>query len=557
MSRLVLLTNTDGKLDSLDFTTPPSCTTLPTSASQLANKQYVDNSVGAIDVTNSSFSQPVLQVLLDASNNNKNNTAVGENSFNNYNSLSIGSNNTCLGKNALSTNLSGTNNTAVGVFSLNNNTEGAANTAIGYNSLASAITGNYNTAIGMNSMAGVTNGSQYNVAIGYDSGSGTWGNSSYGITLLGAGTSINGVYTFSTAVGSTAAITKSNQIVLGTANEVVTIPKFTTAGVVHNLANGDLTSSLIFAADISSNAITESKLALDISYNGTFKVKDITGDSVTTQVANKGYVDTKVSDLVGLTTPASLDTLSEIASIIADSSGNRIFALDASMNLKAPLANPTFTGTVDGITATMVGLGNVTNTSDANKPVSTAQQTALDLKAPLANPTFTGTVGGITATMVGLGNVTNTSDANKPVSTAQQTALDLKAPLANPTFTGTVSVSGLNTSGVVHTDVSGNLSTSSIITSDIQDGSITTAKLALDLDLSGNPTATTQSSSDNSTKIATTAYVKNQNYITSSSLGVMPTTAPGSPVLGSFYFDTSGNALYIYGDNGFKSIQLV
>ena len=37
-----------------------------------------------------------------------------------------------------------------------------------------------------------------------------------------------------------------------------------------------------------------------------------------------------------------------------------------------------------------VGLGNVDNTSDVNKPVSTAQQTALDLKANLASPTFTG-----------------------------------------------------------------------------------------------------------------------------------------------------------------------
>jgi hypothetical protein len=66
-------------------------------------------------------------------------------------------------------------------------------------------------------------------------------------------------------------------------------------------------------------------------------------------------------------------------------------------------------------------------------PVSTAQQTALDAKAPINNPTFTGTVGGITPTMVSLGNVTNTSDANKPVSTAQQTALDLK-------LTGTAAV---------------------------------------------------------------------------------------------------------------------
>lgn len=44
---------------------------------------------------------------------------------------------------------------------------------------------------------------------------------------------------------------------------------------------------------------------------------------------------------------------------------------------------------------------------------------------------------------VGLGSVDNTSDAGKPVSTAQQTALNLKANLASPTFTGTVTVPGI------------------------------------------------------------------------------------------------------------------
>jgi hypothetical protein len=123
-----------------------------------------------------------------------------------------------------------------------------------------------------------------------------------------------------------------------------------------------------------------------------------------------------------------------------------------------------------------LGLALVDNTSDLNKPVSTATQTVLDtkvaisgqaftgavsatnlsgtntgdqdltsfatnanldLKADIASPTFTGTVGGIDKTMVGLDNVDNTSDANKPISTATQTAIDLKAPLASPTFTGT------------------------------------------------------------------------------------------------------------------------
>jgi hypothetical protein len=55
--------------------------------------------------------------------------------------------------------------------------------------------------------------------------------------------------------------------------------------------------------------------------------------------------------------------------------------VDTSLGLKANSANPTFTGTVTGITKDMVGLGNVDNTSDASKPVSTATQTALDLKA--------------------------------------------------------------------------------------------------------------------------------------------------------------------------------
>ena len=48
---------------------------------------------------------------------------------------------------------------------------------------------------------------------------------------------------------------------------------------------------------------------------------------------------------------------------------------------------------------------------------------------------------------LGLGNVNNTSDANKPVSTAQQTALDAKAPATRTVGTG------LGTSGTVNLDM--------------------------------------------------------------------------------------------------------
>ena len=52
---------------------------------------------------------------------------------------------------------------------------------------------------------------------------------------------------------------------------------------------------------------------------------------------------------------------------------------------------------VVSLTKADVSLGNVDNTSDANKPVSTAQQSALNLKANLASPALTGTPSAPTA----------------------------------------------------------------------------------------------------------------------------------------------------------------
>ena len=98
---------------------------------------------------------------------------------------------------------------------------------------------------------------------------------------------------------------------------------------------------------------------------------------------------------------------------------------------------------LDGVTADYAEInildGATLSTAELNyvDGVTSAIQTQIDAKAPTASPTFTGTVSGVTATHVGLGNVDNTSDANKPVSTAAQTALDLKAPLASPALTGT------------------------------------------------------------------------------------------------------------------------
>jgi trimeric autotransporter adhesin len=91
-----------------------------------------------------------------------------------------------------------------------------------------------------------------------------------------------------------------------------------------------------------------------------------------------------------------------------------------------------------------VGLQNVDNTADLNKPISTAAQTALNLKYDASNPSnFVDANGAALAAPVksvqgktgivvldkseiGLGNVDNTSDLNKEISTAAQTALNNK-----------------------------------------------------------------------------------------------------------------------------------
>jgi hypothetical protein len=199
-----------------------------------------------------------------------------------------------------------------------------------------------------------------------------------------------------------------------------------------------------------------------IEDNGTFNVVAdklaINGTAITSTAAELNILAGVTSTAAELNILAGVNTSAAELNYVEGVTSNIQDQLDD----KAPLASPTFTGTVGGITSAMVGLGSVDNTSDVGKPISTATQTALNAKAPLAGPTFTGTVtipsgASITAPTglvkgdVGLGNVDNTSDVNKPVSTAGQAALDLKAPLESPTFTGTVTIPDLVVSGTTTT----------------------------------------------------------------------------------------------------------
>ncbi|MEJ8308619.1 hypothetical protein [Agrobacterium larrymoorei] len=146
-------------------------------------------------------------------------------------------------------------------------------------------------------------------------------------------------------------------------------------------------------------------------------------------------------------------TGSEAAIVIQD--GKAVKTTTQNIANKAPppaIPVKSVAGKTGDVTLTKadVGLGNVNNTADLNKPVSTATQQALDLKADKTQipavpvQSVNGKTGDVTVSKadVGLSAVNNTSDADKPVSTAQQTAID-KGKLRISRFTGTTNASGI------------------------------------------------------------------------------------------------------------------
>ena len=203
-------------------------------------------------------------------------------------------------------------------------------------------------------------------------------------------------------------------------------------------------------------------------------------------IARTSDITAEIANIVNAA-PASFDTLKEIADYIASDQtagtalttlvGTKLSSTDAASTY-APIDSPTFTGTVGGITKTMVGLGNVDNTTDLLKPISTATQTALDSKlstsvaestyATKASPVFTGTVDfsgatvtGITALPTQLNNTGKYLTTNGTVAAWADLNLTAYAPINNASFTGTFSApSGTITSSmladgtIVDTDIS-------------------------------------------------------------------------------------------------------
>jgi hypothetical protein len=111
----------------------------------------------------------------------------------------------------------------------------------------------------------------------------------------------------------------------------------------------------------------------------------------------------------------------------ATSAGDALTALGA-----APLASPTFTGTVSGITATMVGLGNVTNKSEQDLAISTATATALSNKENSSNKSDD----------TALGNSTTLYPTQNAVKTYVNAQVSSGAPDADVNTKGKIQLAG-------------------------------------------------------------------------------------------------------------------
>jgi hypothetical protein len=187
------------------------------------------------------------------------------------------------------------------------------------------------------------------------------------------------------------------------------------------------------------------------TFTGTPAAPTASAGTNTTQLATTAYVTAAVAALID-SAPGAINTLNELAAALGDDANfsttitNSIAAVQADVNQNetdSDAAEAALSGRID--------------TLEADPTTATAVAAKLDASAV---STFGGTLvddadAAAARTTLGLGNVDNTTDAGKPVSTAAQTALDLKADLAGPALTGAPTVptasAGTNTTQIAST----------------------------------------------------------------------------------------------------------
>ena len=121
----------------------------------------------------------------------------------------------------------------------------------------------------------------------------------------------------------------------------------------------------------------------------------------------------------------------------------------------APVNNPTFTGTVQGVTAASIGLDQVNNTSDINKPISTATQNKFNTVIADTNSTLTShlnlintNTASISSLNVSVNNINTNLTTQLSLINASNTAVTNLITSTNNTFASQLGLINLNGSSI-------------------------------------------------------------------------------------------------------------
>ena len=211
--------------------------------------------------------------------------------------------------------------------------------------------------------------------------------------------------------------------------------------------NADTTNvhGILNTADLATNSYVTTSISTHSD-----DTTGVHGISDTAELATKTYADSAVSTHSSDTT--SVHGISDTAEL-----ATKTYADSAAST--AVSNHQSDTTSIHGIADTSL-LATTTNVSDAQSAAQTYADSAVSTHnsdttsvhgiadtSALATKTYadnaaTDAAATVTKLSLGLNNVDNTSDANKPISTATQTALDDKLSLAGGTMTGALTLSG-------------------------------------------------------------------------------------------------------------------
>ena len=231
--------------------------------------------------------------------------------------------------------------------------------------------------------------------------------------------------------------------------------------------------------------------------------RTITFQDATGTVVLRDSTDTLTNKSISLGSNTVTSTLAQLNTAVSDADLASLAGAETLTN--KTLTSPKINEDV-AVTATATELNYVDG-------VTSAIQTQMDAKAPLASPTFTGTVtlpsGTVTSAMILDGTIATAdiadsavtsakiaddtivnADINSAAAIAQSKIADLttdlaaKAPLASPTFTGTVSAAALTLSGDL--TVNGTTTTINSTTLAVDDKNIVLGDVATPSDLTAD-----------------------------------------------------------------------